>query len=97
MFKRLNFVIRFIMESAQLIVDVDFLQNISEEMKSRNMASKIRSDTISNLMGEYLLKGWKMLNECCCTCEVSYLFCFIFVTDYSSSKAKWLQVLYSMQ
>ncbi|CAH8869233.1 unnamed protein product [Trichobilharzia szidati] len=28
-----------------------------------------RSDKISNLMGHYLLKGWRMLNESCPKCE----------------------------
>ncbi|CAH8624444.1 unnamed protein product [Schistosoma guineensis] len=28
-----------------------------------------RSDKISNLMGQYLLKGWRMLNESCPKCE----------------------------
>ncbi|VDQ16775.1 unnamed protein product [Trichobilharzia regenti] len=30
---------------------------------------KQRSDKISNLMGHYLLKGWRMLNESCPKCE----------------------------
>ncbi|CAH8561364.1 unnamed protein product [Schistosoma turkestanicum] len=37
---------------------------------SSDMAEKRqRSDKISNLMGHYLLKGWRMLNESCPKCE----------------------------
>lgn len=34
-------------------------------------ARRERQDKISKLMGEYLLKGYKMLGECCDLCGVS--------------------------
>lgn len=34
-------------------------------------ARRERQDKISKLMGDYLLKGYKMLSECCDTCGVS--------------------------
>ena len=36
-------------------------------------AKRERSDKISKLMGEYMLKGYKMLNDCCPNCLVSEL------------------------
>lgn len=38
-------------------------------------ARRERQDKISKLMGEYLLKGYKMLGECCDLCGVSDVFC----------------------
>lgn len=34
-------------------------------------ARRERQDKISKLMGDYLLKGYKMLGECCDVCGVS--------------------------
>lgn len=34
-------------------------------------ARRERQDKISKLMGDYLLKGYKMLDECCDVCGVS--------------------------
>lgn len=34
-------------------------------------ARRERQDKISKLMGDYLLKGYKMLGECCDVCQVS--------------------------
>lgn len=34
-------------------------------------ARRERQDQISKLMGDYLLKGYKMLGECCDLCGVS--------------------------
>lgn len=36
-------------------------------------ARRERQDKISKLMGDYLLKGYKMLGECCDLCGVSEL------------------------
>lgn len=36
-------------------------------------ARRERQDKISKLMGDYLLKGYKMLGECCDMCGVSAL------------------------
>ena len=33
-------------------------------------ARRERSDKISKLMGDYMLKGWKMLGICCPECNV---------------------------
>jgi len=39
-------------------------------------ARRERSDKISQLMGEYLLKGYKMLGIVCDICEVNIAFSF---------------------
>lgn len=41
-------------------------------------ARRERQDKISKLMGEYLLKGYKMLGECCDLCGVSDVFVVAF-------------------
>ena len=35
-------------------------------------ARRERQDKVSKLLGEYLLKGYKMLGTSCTTCEVSF-------------------------
>lgn len=37
-------------------------------------ARRERQDQVSKLMGEYLLKGYRMLGECCDLCGVSHRF-----------------------
>lgn len=40
-------------------------------------ARRERQDKISKMMGDYLLKGYKMLGECCDLCGVSGLWCHV--------------------
>lgn len=37
-------------------------------------AKRERSDKISKIMGDYLLKGYKMLGSSCGVCGVSYIY-----------------------
>ena len=50
-------------------------------------ARRERSDRISKLIGPYLLKGYKMLNDLCPECSVSMYFQFYFVlnTNYANT------------
>ncbi|CAH8648042.1 unnamed protein product [Heterobilharzia americana] len=49
--------------------DVDILNNVSDKSHESTELKRRRSDKISNLMGRYLLKGWRMLNVSCPECE----------------------------
>ncbi len=42
-------------------------------------ARRERQDKISKLMGDYLLKGYKMLGECCDVCGVSPVGFYVFL------------------
>ena len=50
--------------------DMEWIPPTAAEMKVIQ-AKRERADKISNLMGSYLLKGYKMLNETCPKCTVS--------------------------
>lgn len=50
--------------------DLDWEPPTAAEMKVIQ-ARRERQDKISQLMGDYLLKGYKMLDECCDVCGVS--------------------------
>ena len=50
--------------------DMEWIPPTEAEMKVIQ-AKRERADKISNLMGSYLLKGYKMLNETCPKCTVS--------------------------
>lgn len=47
------------------------------EQRAEAKKRKTRNDQISSLMGDYLLKGYRMLGSTCSTCGVS---CFSAVT-----------------
>lgn len=51
-------------------------------------ARRERQDKISKLMGEYLLKGYKMLGECCDLCGVSDAFVVALNNVKKTSKSK---------
>lgn len=50
--------------------DLEWEPPTAAEMKVIQ-ARRERQDKISKLMGDYLLKGYKMLDECCDACGVS--------------------------
>ncbi|KAF0308824.1 Sjoegren syndrome/scleroderma autoantigen 1 [Amphibalanus amphitrite] len=52
--------------------DMEWTPPTEAEMKVIQ-AKRERADKISNLMGSYLLKGYKMLNETCPKCTTIYL------------------------
>ncbi|KAA0183495.1 hypothetical protein FBUS_00711 [Fasciolopsis buskii] len=54
--------------SMSIMNELDVLRDLSEEEKQAIAAQQKRSDKISSLMGEYLLKGWRMLDESCPKC-----------------------------
>lgn len=56
--------------SMSIMNELDVLRDLSEEEKQAIAAQQKRSDKISSLMGEYLLKGWRMLDESCPKCGV---------------------------
>ena len=53
-------------------VDFDWKPPTDAEMKVLQ-ARRERQDRISKIMGEYLLKGYKMLGTTCTECEACYL------------------------
>jgi hypothetical protein len=56
-----------------ILDDFEWVPPSEVEMKV-NQARRERSDKISQLMGEYLLKGYKMLSIVCDICEVNIAF-----------------------
>lgn len=46
-------------------------KNTSAEAFTERERQRQRSDNISQIMGQYLLRGWRMLDKCCPTCDVS--------------------------
>lgn len=54
----------------------------SREQLRQMEARRQRNDRISQLMGNYLLKGYKMLDEYCATCTVSRVCSTISVDFY---------------
>ncbi|VDL60980.1 unnamed protein product [Hymenolepis diminuta] len=44
-------------------------KNISAEAFTERERQCQRSDDISQIMGQYLLRGWRMLDKCCSTCD----------------------------
>lgn len=42
-----------------------------------------RSDKISSLLGQYLLKGWRMLEDCCPVCNVRDVILIIYRLLYN--------------
>ncbi|RTG89932.1 uncharacterized protein DC041_0011707 [Schistosoma bovis] len=59
-------ILQIIMNS-QSLEENDILHDSS--YANCDIRKRQRSDKISNLMGQYLLKGWRMLNESCPKCE----------------------------
>ncbi|CAL8075335.1 unnamed protein product [Calicophoron daubneyi] len=53
--------------------NLDVLRGTSDEEKSLATQRRLRSDKISNIMGSYLLKGWRMLDESCPKCDTILL------------------------
>lgn len=51
-------------------MDVDVATVSAEEMKAWQEKQQKR-DKLSNIMGEYLLKGYRMLDSYCSDCNVS--------------------------
>ncbi|TPP65747.1 hypothetical protein FGIG_03160 [Fasciola gigantica] len=54
--------------SMSIINELDMLRDLSEEEKQSIAIQQKRSEKISSLMGQYLLKGWRMLDESCSKC-----------------------------
>lgn len=69
-------ILQIIMNS-QSLEENDILHDSS--YANCDIRKRQRSDKISNLMGQYLLKGWRMLNESCPKCEVSCIMLSNFV------------------
>ncbi|KAM3188270.1 hypothetical protein ACTXT7_000586 [Hymenolepis weldensis] len=44
-------------------------KNTSAEAPTDRERHRQRSDNISQIMGQYLLRGWRMLDKCCPTCD----------------------------
>uniref|UniRef100_A0A5K3FED8 Sjogrens syndrome scleroderma autoantigen 1 n=1 Tax=Mesocestoides corti TaxID=53468 RepID=A0A5K3FED8_MESCO len=51
----------------------DELPKMSRERRAELDRQRRRSDKVSSLMGEYLLKGWRMLGESCTVCDAVML------------------------
>ncbi|VDD75823.1 unnamed protein product [Mesocestoides corti] len=62
----------------------DELPKMSRERRAELDRQRRRSDKVSSLMGEYLLKGWRMLGESCTVCDVR-LSCKLSTTASSQS------------
>lgn len=54
-------------------------------------ARRERSDKISKLMGDYLLKGYKMLGVTCPACDVSDCYHSIRINDHIHSYVKYVK------
>lgn len=54
-----------------ILIDFEWEPPSEAEMKILE-ARRERSDKISKLMGDYLLKGYKMLGSVCETCDVGF-------------------------
>ncbi|VDK21616.1 unnamed protein product [Taenia asiatica] len=49
------------------------MDDLCKKMQAESDKRRQRSDKISSLLGQYLLKGWRMLEDCCPVCDTILL------------------------